>query len=140
MTDVFTREKRSEVMSKIRSSGTRPEVTVAAMLAKTRLKVEEQAAWLPGRPDFIVRSKKIAVFVHGCFWHQHEACGAARRSSGLKRRDEFWRVKFENNRLRDARAVRRLRKNGWRILTIWECMVSMWLLVLNTLVFSETDQ
>jgi len=122
MTDVFTREKRSEIMSKIRSKGTGPELRVALALRRAGVHFRRHDARLPGTPDFVVTALNVAIFVNGCFWHSHGACGAsARFSKGLGRRAKYWREKIAANRRRDRRARRALNKTGWRAMTIWEC-------------------
>jgi len=73
---------------------------------------------LPGRPDIVLPRYRIALFVHGCFWHRHEGC---RLSSTPKTRIEFWNDKFVTNIARDARNVAELRALGWRVGVIWEC-------------------
>ena len=73
---------------------------------------------LPGKPDLVFRSRRVVVFVHGCFWHRHEDCSLARLP---KSRMDFWITKLEGNRERDARKVAELKKSGWRVLVVWEC-------------------
>lgn len=73
---------------------------------------------LPGSPDLANRSKRWAVFVHGCYWHSHQGCP---RATVPKRNRAFWDAKFAANRARDARAVRALKQDGYRVVTLWEC-------------------
>lgn len=73
---------------------------------------------LPGSPDIVLPGRRLVIFVHGCFWHHHEGCRAARTP---KSNPEFWKAKFERNRARDAEAVAALEHLGWRVRTIWEC-------------------
>jgi DNA mismatch endonuclease (patch repair protein) len=75
---------------------------------------------LPGSPDIANRSRRWAVFVHGCFWHHHRGCY---RATIPKRNRAFWLDKFQANRARDARALRRLRRLGFRCLVVWECQI-----------------
>jgi len=77
---------------------------------------------LPGKPDLVFRRQRLAVFVHGCFWHRHQdpCCKLARLP---KSRIEFWGEKLERNRLRDIKNEEALVRLGWRVLTIWECQV-----------------
>jgi DNA mismatch endonuclease Vsr len=107
-------------MARVRQKGTAAELIVASSLrslgASYRLNVRE----LAGSPDFANRTKKWAVFVHGCFWHRHAGC---KRTTMPKSNKEFWRKKFKDNRRRDARAVRELRRQGYRVAIIWECEV-----------------
>ena len=115
--DVFSTAKRSEIMRRVKSEGTRPEAVVGALLAAYRLRILEHPAQLPGKPDFAVPSRKLAVFVHGCFWHNHSCPQAALPASN----DEYWRLKIERNRKRDRRVRDQLRRAGWQTAVIWEC-------------------
>lgn len=73
---------------------------------------------LPGTPDLVLPRHRIAVLVHGCFWHQHEGCVVAKVP---KTKEEFWRAKFARNKARDADVERRLAEAGWEVIVIWEC-------------------
>ena len=116
MPDVFTRAKRSEVMSKIRGRGNiSTEVRLIAAMRTAGIKGWRRHQSLPGRPDFTFRREKVVVFVDGCFWHGCPRHFVAPSTSG-----EFWRRKIDQNRRRDARVNRQLRKLGWRVLRIWE--------------------
>lgn len=76
---------------------------------------------VPGRPDIVYTRERLAVFVHGCFWHQH---GCSRSGGGLPKSNRwYWKTKFRLNRERDERKVRELENHGWRVLVIWECEV-----------------
>lgn len=116
MPDVFTRKKRSEVMSKVRSRGNRDtELVVASLFRKHRITGWRRHLPLPGRPDFAFRDRKLALFIDGCFWH-----GCPRHYSVPKGNAAFWRKKFLDNRARDRRVTRELRKAGWTTLRVWE--------------------
>lgn len=121
MTDVFTKKKRSQIMSSVRSRNTGPERRLWSALAALRLKSTRHAADVPGRPDAALRNRKVAVFVHGCFWHGHKACNKGRRMPKTNRR--FWLEKIEYNRRRDRAAARKLSHDGWRRLVLWECQM-----------------
>jgi DNA mismatch endonuclease, patch repair protein len=119
MPDVFTPEKRSAVMSRIRGSGNKD--TELRMIALFR--THEITGWrrkqkLFGKPDFVFPREKLAVFVDGCFWHRHLNC---KFTYTPKSRVEFWLPKFRRNVARDRLVTRELRKAGWRVLRIWEC-------------------
>jgi DNA mismatch endonuclease Vsr len=107
-------------MARVRQKGTAAELIVASWLrslgASYRLNVRE----LAGSPDFANRTRKWAIFVHGCFWHRHARC---KRTTTPKSNKEFWRKKFADNRRRDARVVRELRRQGFRVVIVWECEV-----------------
>lgn len=107
-------EKRSAVMSRIKGRGTGPEKKMAAAFASKGLSWEEHARDLPGRPDFVFRCAKVAVFVDGDFWH------GWRFPQWRDKLSEKWEAKIEANRIRDARNHRRLRRMGWRVVRIWE--------------------
>lgn len=118
MVDSVTPALRSEIMSRVRSKDTRPEMIVRRMLHKAGYRYRLHAAGLPGKPDLVFVGRKKVIFIHGCFWHMHESCAMARIP---KSRVEFWTAKLLANRNRDTRNVAELRQAGWEVLTIWEC-------------------
>lgn len=118
MVDSVTPALRSEIMSRVRSKDTRPEMMVRRMLHKAGYRYRLHAAHLPGKPDLVFVGRKKVIFIHGCFWHMHESCAMARIP---KSRVEFWTAKLISNRNRDTRNVAELRQAGWEVLTIWEC-------------------
>lgn len=121
MADVFTPEKRSEVMSRIRGGNTRPELVVRSMLHRMGYRFTVNGKLnrtLPGRPDIVLPRYRTVVFVHGCFWHGHEGCRDF-RLPGTRR--EWWTAKIEGNRTRDAWVEAELRAMGWHVITIWAC-------------------
>lgn len=118
MSDIYTKEKRSELMRAVKQKGTGPEEKVAVLLRKLKVKYRRNVKTLPGQPDFVVKSKSTVIFVHGCFWHAHPNCRLARRPKTNKK---FWFQKAIDNRRRDLRKNRLLRKDDWHIVTIWQC-------------------
>ncbi len=118
MTDIVSRAKRSEMMSRIRDRDTRPELTVRSLLHRMGYRFRLQRRDLPGRPDMVLPKHHVAVFVHGCFWHRHRDC---KMTYMPKTRKSFWRKKFEGNVKRDRKAQQDLRKQGWRVVVVWEC-------------------
>jgi len=118
MTDVFTPEKRSEVMSRVRGRDTKPEKLVRSLIHRMGYRFRLHVGELPGRPDVVLPRHRKVVFVHGCFWHGHPSC---KRAARPKSNREFWRAKIEANRKRDGRNIARLRELGWRVLVVWEC-------------------
>ena len=102
----------------MRSRGTGPELAVRRALRALKLRSRWNRAELPGSPDVILPELKVAVFVHGCFWHGHR-CRRGRRLPATRR--EYWLPKLARNKERDRRARRRLRAAGWRVVTVWEC-------------------
>jgi len=116
--DVYSKSKRSEIMSNIRTKRSSPENIVAFLLRQLKIKYRRNVKSLPGKPDFVVPSAKTVIFVHGCFWHNHPNCGRAK----LPRTNRaFWKKKVEGNRRRDSRNTRLLRKDGWHVVTVWQC-------------------
>jgi DNA mismatch endonuclease Vsr len=105
-------------MARIRQAGTHAELAVRAALRCLGLSYRLNVRSLPGSPDLANKRRGFAVFVQGCFWHQHTACA---RATIPKRNTEFWTAKFEVNRKRDARAIRELRQAGYRVIVVWEC-------------------
>lgn len=120
MTDVFSKEKRSEVMSRIRGKNTAPELKVRSMLHRMGYRFRLHVADLPGKPDIVLPKYKTVIFVHGCFWHQHEGCRLAYLP---KTRAEFWSRKLDENTLRDHKATAALKVLGWNVIVLWECEI-----------------
>jgi DNA mismatch endonuclease, patch repair protein len=120
--DIVDTATRSRMMSGIRSSNTKPEIAVRRSLHAAGLRYRLHVRTLPGSPDVVLPRYRTVVFVHGCFWHQHQGCRyATTPASNL----EKWRLKFEQNRTRDIRNLDALREAGWRVLVVWECGVRM---------------
>ncbi len=114
--DVFTRDKRSEVMSRIRGRGNlSTEMRMIALMRLHGIRGWRRNSRLPGRPDFVFPKERVAVFVDGCFWH-----GCAKHYVEPKSSTGFWRDKIAGNRRRDRRNSRRLRQLGWRVVRLWE--------------------
>ncbi len=108
-------------MRRIKSSGTTIEKLVHAMLLELRYRPRRNFKDLPGSPDFVLPNPRVAIFVHGCFWHRHN-CKRGRSTPATRR--DFWLRKFESNKKRDRRAARQLRAAGWHVLTIWQCSLN----------------
>jgi DNA mismatch endonuclease (patch repair protein) len=118
MTDIVNRETRSRMMAGIRGKNTRPEMRVRRYLHATGLRFRLHDRALPGSPDLVFPAHRIAIFVHGCFWHRHPFCKYATMPS---ERREFWLDKFAKNVVRDQRNLLALSQAGWAPLVIWEC-------------------
>lgn len=118
MTDIVDSKRRSAMMARIRGSDTTPELAVRRIAHRRGLRFRLHRKDLPGRPDLVFPKHRLAVFVHGCFWHRHEGC---RHSTTPKSRVVFWTEKFAMNIARDARQEAALKELGWRVLVIWEC-------------------
>ena len=118
MTDVFSPEKRSDVMRQVKGKGTTPELKVRKLLWAMGLRYRLHRKDLPGAPDIVLPGRKLAVFVHGCFWHGHDCARGARVP---KQNRLYWTAKIERNRQRDLRTQSELEAKGWTPLVIWEC-------------------
>jgi DNA mismatch endonuclease (patch repair protein) len=116
--DIYTKDKRSEIMSHVKNRKTSTENKVADLLKKLKIRYRQNVKSLPGEPDFLVSYAKTVIFVHGCFWHNHSNCNRAKLPKTNK---NFWRRKIEGNRKRDQRISRLLRKDGWHVITVWQC-------------------
>lgn len=121
--DPLSRAERSERMSRIRSKHTQPELHVRRTVFALGYRYKLHANGLPCRPDLVFPGRKKIILVHGCFWHRHRSkrCRLARLP---KSKLEFWMPKLERNRARDMKNVTKLRRLGWKVLTIWECELS----------------
>ncbi|QSR17426.1 very short patch repair endonuclease [Novosphingobium sp. KA1] len=122
MADIVDAETRSRMMSGIRGKNTKPEMTVRRALHAMGYRYRLHARELPGKPDIVFRRRRLAIFVHGCFWHRHTdpSCNLARMP---KSRIEFWEPKLEGNRARDEANVAALKAMGWKVLIVWECQI-----------------
>jgi len=118
MTDIFSPEKRSELMSRIRSRDTRPERQLRSLLHRMGYRFRLHVAKLPGKPDIVLPRHRTVIFLHGCFWHQHPGC---RYACVPKSRTNFWDRKFAANRARDEQVENELERLGWQIIIVWEC-------------------
>lgn len=116
--DVFTPEKRSAVMRRVKGRDTVPELKVRRMLRAAGIGYRLGGCGLPGRPDVVMKGRKLALFVHGCFWHGHDCPRGARKP---QTNADYWSAKIERNRARDARVEGALTAAGWRVVTVWEC-------------------
>ncbi|MES2862009.1 MAG: very short patch repair endonuclease [Pseudomonadota bacterium] len=117
-TDVFTPEKRSAVMRAVKGRDTAPEIAVRRMMSAAGIGYRLGGCGLPGKPDLVMKGRRVAVFVHGCFWHGHDCARGSRRP---KANADYWSAKLARNVARDREVVARLTADGWRIVTVWEC-------------------
>ncbi|HLO77395.1 MAG TPA: very short patch repair endonuclease [Magnetospirillum sp.] len=111
-------DQRSALMARVRQKRTKPEMAVRSLLHRKGYRFLVNTKALPGSPDVVFTRRKKAIFVHGCFWHQHPDCRLATLPSS---RTTFWLAKFERNRHRDEAATRSLVARGWEVLIVWEC-------------------
>ena len=118
MIDVVDKKTRSRMMSGIRSSNTKPEILTRKALHRRgyRYKLESKIGKI--QPDIVLRNYKVAVFTHGCYWHQHEGCKLAYSDRNYS---DSWKKKFRDNKRRDLKVEEELLSEGWRVAIIWEC-------------------
>jgi DNA mismatch endonuclease, patch repair protein len=115
---VSTTEAASARMARVRRHATAPELVVRKAARSLGLRFTVRNSDLPGSPDLANRTRKLAVFVHGCFWHRHRGC---KRTTTPKRNRRFWEAKFRANQARDRKALRLLSDRGFEAIVIWEC-------------------
>ena len=122
MTDNLNESERSERMRRIRAKDTRPEIAVRRLVYGLGYRYRLHRGDLPGKPDLVFSGRKKAIFVNGCFWHQHPEpdCKLARLP---KSRLDFWRPKLEGNAIRDKKNLAALSGLGWSVLVVWECQL-----------------
>ena len=118
MVDVFTREKRSWIMSRVKGRDTRPEILVRSFVHRMGYRFRIHRRELPGNPDIVLARHRKVIFVHGCFWHGHKGCSRSRRPTT---NENFWNSKLNGNIKRDRLNCRELRRMGWKVLVVWEC-------------------
>jgi DNA mismatch endonuclease (patch repair protein) len=120
MPDVFDKEHRSRVMSKVHGKDTSPEIVVRSLLHRLGYRYRLHRKDLPGKPDIVLPRHRKIVLVHGCFWHQHEGCKAADRPTSNV---EYWNKKLDRNVERDRRNLEALTAAEWQVLIVWECQI-----------------
>jgi DNA mismatch endonuclease, patch repair protein len=118
MADVHNKQTRSYNMSRIRSKDTKPELLVRKTLHAQGFRYTLHDKKLPGKPDIVLPKYKTVIFIHGCFWHGHDNC---KYFKVPKTRTEWWINKIDRNKMNDEKAMKFLKKEGWKIITIWEC-------------------
>lgn len=116
--DIWSKEKRSQVMSKIRSKNTKPEKILRSRLFNEGYRFRLHRKDLPGKPDLVLTKFKTVIFVHGCFWHYHKSCSEGRIPDT---NSIFWKAKLLKNIERDHKHITELQNLGWNVITIWEC-------------------
>ncbi len=119
--DRLSKVERSALMGRIRANNTSPEKVVRGVLQGLGYRFGLHKKDLPGSPDIVLSSRRLAIFVHGCFWHRHTGCS---RTTTPKSNSAFWLKKFAANVARDSRVRRELRKLGWATAVLWECQTN----------------
>jgi len=118
--DQLPKSRRSENMRRIRSKNTLPELAVRRIVSALGYRYRLHGERLPGKPDLVFAGRRKAIFVHGCFWHQHRGC----IDSHLPKSNRaYWKPKLQRNKQRDVSNKRQLTRLGWRYLVLWECQV-----------------
>ena len=105
-------------MRRVKGAGTTPELTVRRLIWSLGGRYRLNRADLPGKPDIVLPGRRLAVFVHGCFWHGHDCARGARVPKANR---DYWQAKIARNRARDASAKAELERRGWRVEQVWEC-------------------
>lgn len=118
--DTVGHEKRSEIMKAVKRSNTKPELILRRALYAAGIRYRLHRSDLPGTPDIVIGRHRIAIFVHGCFWHRHEGC---KKSKLPRTRREWWEKKFEQNVARDEKANADLERNRWVVVVAWQCVI-----------------
>jgi DNA mismatch endonuclease, patch repair protein len=116
--DVFSPEKRSDIMRRVRSVDTTPEVKVRSMLHRLGFRFRLHRKDLPGKPDIVLPKHSTVIFVHGCFWHRHPGCS---RATTPATHQSYWFAKFERTVIRDFDNQSVLSSWGWNVIIVWEC-------------------
>ncbi len=119
MTDTVDEHTRSKMMSAVRGKNTKLEIEIRRCLFAQGFRYRIHVRDLPGKPDMVLPKYSAVVFVHGCFWHSHTCA----RSTTPENRREWWQKKLRDNKVRDTRVLAELRRDGWRVLVMWECSV-----------------
>ncbi|HRI92574.1 MAG TPA: DNA mismatch endonuclease Vsr [Rhodocyclaceae bacterium] len=117
MTDRLSPSARSSLMQRVKQKNTAPEKIVRSLLHRLGYRFRIHRKDLPGTPDIVLPSRRVAIFVHGCFWHGHDCRRGRAPSSNL----EYWGPKLESNRERDSRKAAALAAAGWRVVVVWQC-------------------
>jgi DNA mismatch endonuclease (patch repair protein) len=116
--DIWDKTKRSKVMSSIKSKNTKIELTIRKLIYSLGYRYRLHRADLPGKPDIVFKKRQKVIFVHGCFWHQHENCKISKKP---KTNTDYWLPKLEKNKYRDIQNIDSLKHQGWEVMIIWEC-------------------
>lgn len=116
--DIFSKSKRSEIMSKISGKETKPEISVRKYLFSKGFRYRKNVKDLPGKPDIVLPKYKTIIFIHGCFWHGHEGC---KKSNLPTTNTEFWNEKIGKNIERDRFNINNLNNKGWKVIIVWQC-------------------
>ena len=117
MADIFSPEKRSWIMGRIKGKDTKPELIVRSIVHRMGFRFRLHRRDLPGAPDLVFPKYKKVIFIHGCFWHGHKCHLFKKPSTNIN----FWRMKITSNKKNDRQVIKQLLGDGWRVLVVWEC-------------------
>ena len=117
MTDIFSQKKRSEIMSKVKSKNTKPEIWVRTFLFSLGFHYRKNDKRYAGTPDLVLPKYKTIIFIHGCFWHGHDC----KKGSLPTINADFWREKIAKNKIRDKKNQEILINSGFHVIVVWEC-------------------
>ena len=123
MADTITPKRRSEIMSHIRSKDTKIELMVRRYLFALGYRYRVNYKALPGKPDIVFTKKKIAIFIHGCYWHGHN-CGS-RYAHASQSNKAYWGPKIQRTQQRDQEHIAKLEADGWKVIVLWECQIKL---------------
>lgn len=118
MTDIYSKAKRRDIMRRVRSADTKPELRVRSLLHHLGYRFRLHREDLPGRPDVVLARHRTAIFIHGCFWHQHSGC---KKAALPKSNRKVWAAKLARNLERDLRNIQELEERNWKVAVVWEC-------------------
>jgi DNA mismatch endonuclease, patch repair protein len=121
MADTFTKSERSRIMAAVKSKDTTPELLVRRLVHSLGYRYRLHVRLLPGTPDIVFPRVKKIINVNGCFWHLHK-CPRCRIPSSKRK---YWMAKLQRNAKRDKANQRKLRRQGWKVMTIWECQIAL---------------
>lgn len=119
MSDIYSKSKRSNIMSKISGKETKPEILVRKYLFAQGFRYRKNVKELPGKPDIVLSKYKIVIFIHGCFWHGHSCKQGTLPQTNYK----FWQEKIGKNLERDNRNILELKEKGWNVIIVWQCEI-----------------
>ncbi len=118
MSDIYSKSKRSSIMSNISGKDTKPEILVRKYLFSKGFRFRKNVKGLPGKPDIVLPKYKTVIFIHGCFWHGHKNC---KKATLPATNTEFWREKISGNIIRDKKNILKLREMGYKVIIVWQC-------------------
>jgi len=122
MADIYSKSKRSSIMSKISGKETKPEVLVRKYLFLKGFRYRKNDKRFPGKPDVVLPKYKTIIFVHGCFWHNHKGCKASKLPESNR---DFWEKKIGDSVKRDRKHRNELKKLGWKVIVVWQCEINV---------------